>query len=259
MRLMINHQTYYQYQYPVTRSMQYIRMVPQSSNRQQVLNWDVSVLGDRIEQPDGFGNTWIASTQRFSHQQLLIMAQGIVELDTNAPVTLDDRVPVGVYLQTTEHTLCQPEMVDFVKRYLTRGQTQNLQRLAEALLEHMPYTPGETHVETTAAEAFAQRRGVCQDHAQVFAAMTRYMGLPTRYVSGYLHVPAGDHLASHAWAEVYIDGGWHCYDVSNQLFIPGSHVQLAVGRDYADVAPVRGVRVDGGSESLRTVVQVLTC
>ena len=110
-----------------------------------------------------------------------------------------------------------------------------------------------------ASEAFEQGRGVCQDHAQVFVAMARYLGYPARYVSGYLFVEHGEHLASHAWAEVYIDGYWHCYDVSNQLFTPQCHVQLAVGRDYADVAPIRGVREQGSEESMETFVQVLAC
>lgn len=89
--------------------------------------------------------------------------------------------------------------------------------------------------------------------------MARYLGFPARYVSGYLYVEDGSHLASHAWAEVYQEGKWYCYDVSNQLFTPQAHVQLAVGRDYADVAPIRGVRSQGAEETMQTVVQVLAC
>ncbi len=92
-----------------------------------------------------------------------------------------------------------------------------------------------------------------------FIAMCKHLGLPVRYVSGYLHVPETSHLASHAWAEVYIDDAWYCFDTSNQLFKPQSHIYVAIGRDYWDVAPVRGVREKGGVESMHSMVQVLSC
>ncbi|KAF7276585.1 hypothetical protein GWI33_010058 [Rhynchophorus ferrugineus] len=150
-------------------------------------------------------------------------------------------------------------MMQFAHMHFFEKKHDNLIDLAQAVLDHIPYNAGLTHVETTAIEAFEQKKGVCQDHAQVFVAMARYLGFPARYVSGYLYVEDGNHLASHAWAEVYLDGKWHCYDVSNQLFTPKCHVQLAVGRDYADVAPIRGVRSQGAEETMHTVVQVLAC
>ena len=89
--------------------------------------------------------------------------------------------------------------------------------------------------------------------------MCKYLGLPARYVSGYLFVPNTSHLASHAWAEVCFDNTWYCFDTSNQLFTLNSHIYVAIGRDYWDVAPVRGIRERGGIESMNSIVQVLAC
>lgn len=259
MKLLINHQTHYVYEAPVKSSIQYIRLLPQNTTTQKILHWGISVPGEKIEQVDGFGNMWLTSSQRYSYQQLMIMAQGLVEIDTDAKYSFDDRVSPEIYMQTTASTQCSPEMMQFAHMHSFDKKYQNLIELAQAVLEYIPYNGGLTHVETTAAESFEQKRGVCQDHAQVFVALARYLGFPARYVSGYLYVADGSHLASHAWAEVYIDGKWHCFDVSNQLFTPSAHVQVAVGRDYADVAPIRGVRSQGTDETMHTVVQVLVC
>ena len=259
MKLMVNHQTQYYYDQDISYGTQYVRLSPQNTSRQRVMYWGVSVPGETIEQLDGFGNTCLASSQRFSYQQLMIMAQGTVEIDTAAEYTLDDRVPTEIYLQMTHATQCSPEMMQFAHMHVREKTYEELVDLAKAVLEHIPYHAGKTNVETTAAEAFEHKRGVCQDHAQVFAALVRYLGFPARYVSGYLYVPDGNHLASHAWTEVHLDGKWFCFDVSNQLFAPKSHIQVAVGRDYADVAPIRGVRSQGPEETMQTVVQVLAC
>lgn len=259
MKLLINHQTHYRYEQPVKSSVQYIRLLPQDSSRQKVLQWGLSVPGQTLQQLDGFGNLWLTSSQRFSYQQLIIMAQGLIDLDDKAQFSIDDHINPQIYLQTTHATQCSPEMMQFAHMHSFEKKHDNLIDLAEAVLDHIPYNTGLTQVETTAAEAFEQKKGVCQDHAQVFVALARYLGFPARYVSGYLYVEDGSHLASHAWAEVYQEGKWHCYDVSNQLFTPQAHVQLAVGRDYADVAPIRGVRSQGAEETMQTVVQVLAC
>lgn len=259
MKLLINHQTQYQYEKPVKSSMQYIRMLPQNTTTQKVIQWGISVPGEKIEQLDGFGNLLLASSQRFNYQQLMIMAQGMVEIDENALFCLDNRIHPSIYLQSTHATQCSPEMMQFAHMHSFEKKQLNLIDLAAAVLDHIPYNAGLTRVETTASEAFEHKKGVCQDHAQVFVALVRYLGLPARYVSGYLYVTEANHLASHAWAEVYQEGKWHCYDVSNQLFTPQVHVQLAVGRDYADVAPIRGVRNQGEEETMRTMVQVLAC
>jgi transglutaminase-like putative cysteine protease len=148
-------------------------------------------------------------------------------------------------------------LLEFISQYGKGKNRNSLIDLSAAILEQMPYTPDSTGVMTTAAQAFDLEKGVCQDHAHVFLACARHLKLPARYVSGYLNTEDSSHLSTHAWAEVYLDGLWYCFDTSNQLFSPSHHVYLAVGRDYFDAAPVRGVRQGGGEESMRALVQVM--
>src|SRR5690606_22398794 len=92
--------------------------------------------------------------------------------------------------------------------------------------------------------------GVCQDHAHVFIACCRAQGIPARYVSGYLHTDDDEHVASHAWAEAWCGGRWRTFDVTNGLLAPSRHLKLAIGLDYLEACPVRGVRWGGEHESL---------
>lgn len=117
--------------------------------------------------------------------------------------------------------------------------------------------PGITHVASSAQEAFQLGSGVCQDHTHLFLACTRHFGIAARYVSGYLHSETEEHSESHAWAEACIDGRWYLFDVSNLLFSPSQHVQIAIGLDYNDTAPIRGVRVGGGAEKMNYAVRIM--
>ncbi|NHB57129.1 transglutaminase family protein [Acinetobacter sp. 194] len=259
MKLMINHQTHYQYTETAKNSIQYIRMTPQSNTHQQVLSWGISIPGEQSSRLDAFQNIWVTATQRYAYQNLSIMAQGIVDINVDSQVAIDTEMSPVFFLQKTQNTLCNPEMIDFVHQHVPYVSHDNLIRLSEALLAHMPYISDTTGVNTTAIHAFEERQGVCQDHTHVFLAMCKVLGVPARYVSGYLYVPDTSHLASHAWAEIYLDQNWYTFDVSNQLYTPGSHIYVAIGRDYWDVAPVRGVRDKGGIESMSSIVQVLPC
>ena len=259
MKLMINHQTHYQYTEWAKNSIQYIKMTPQSNTHQQVSSWHVSVPGEKQVKRDAFDNVWLTSSQSEPFQQMLIMAQGIVEINPLNQFGISDQLSPMLYLQATASTLCNTEMLDFVKSHVPIITVSNFKKLAAALLSYMPYISASTTVMHTAMESFTDRQGVCQDHSHVLITMAKALGVPARYVSGYLHVNQQSHLASHAWAEVYLDGAWHVMDVSNQLFRPDSHVYVAVGRDYWDVAPVRGMRQLGGIETMYSIVQVLAC
>ena len=112
---------------------------------------------------------------------------------------------------------------------------------------------------TTAAEAFASRRGVCQDHAHILIAAVRRLGIPARYVSGYLWTGnAGEALsAGHAWAECRVEGlGWVSFDPANGICATDAYVRVAAGFDYATACPVRGVRTGGGAERMTTEVRL---
>ncbi|MEY4376686.1 MAG: hypothetical protein RJB26_1236 [Pseudomonadota bacterium] len=142
---------------------------------------------------------------------------------------------------------------------------QRFQDLATLVRETIRYTPGATTVDLPAAAALARGEGVCQDHAHLFLACCRASGLAARYVSGYFFTGDAGDLASHAWVDVWMPpdamdpnptGYWLGLDVTHGMPAGTHHVRLAVGRDYLDAAPVRGVRRGGGSEELSVRVLV---
>ena len=258
MKLVINHQTHYAYESPVQRSNQYIRLTPQTIGHQTVNAWQLVAQGCCNDQLDGFGNVWTNLTFNQPHQNLLIMSQGEVETHAVEGVK-DDRLSPMIFTHPTDITRCDDALLEFSAKYGSGAGSKRSQLidLSAAILEAMPYTTGSTQVETTASEAFELGMGVCQDHTHVFLACARQLELPARYVSGYLHSDDSSHSSTHAWAEVYIDGMWYCFDTSNQLFSLEQHVYLAIGRDYLDAAPIRGSRQNGGEETMHTKVQVL--
>ncbi len=125
---------------------------------------------------------------------------------------------------------------------------------------HIRYTPGVTSVSTTAAEAWDSAQGVCQDFAHASLSLLRSLGIPARYVSGYLHTEeeaVGETVLgeSHAWIEAWC-GGWEAFDPTNDRSVGSAHVKVAAGRDYRDVPPLKGLYAGGGSEDLGVVVEI---
>jgi transglutaminase-like putative cysteine protease len=120
------------------------------------------------------------------------------------------------------------------------------------------YRPGLTEVTSTAAQALTLGNGVCQDHAHLMLACCRARGVPARYVSGYIDPGDVPLSASHAWVDVWLDGGWVSVDVTHAAFASGKYCRLAVARDYEAAAPVRGSRVGGKEEKMDVDVSVST-
>lgn len=265
MRLLISHQTNYFYEDLALRSVQYIRMTPMQLPHQTIHRWQVMLPKVADMQTDGFGNQWLTLSRHEPHNNLQIQAFGEVEIN---PETLfipdNEQVPYQLFAVTTKLTQCSEPMRAFASPYLEAflssqtldEQLHELKQLAKNLLEKMPYTKGVTRVSTTAEQAFDMGAGVCQDHTHVFLAILRDKGVPARYVSGYIYDKNNAQMASHAWAEVWLAGNWYTFDISNQHFTPNAHVYMAIGRDYADAAPVRGVRIGGGNERLNSQVMV---
>jgi transglutaminase-like putative cysteine protease len=128
--------------------------------------------------------------------------------------------------------------------------------LAAAVRDRVRYRPGFTSVDDPAATAFATGHGVCQDQSHVFITCCRAVGIPARYVSGYVCSEGGGETASHAWVDAWIEESkaWLGIDVTHLSPASPGHCRLAVGRDYLDAAPVRGVRRGGGREVLDVCV-----
>ncbi|WP_218110563.1 transglutaminase family protein [Ostreibacterium oceani] len=258
MNLFIHHETQYTYESTAQHSIQLLRLTPQTTAGQIINKWQLSVPNIGNEFFDGYGNFCTIINVHEPHQTLRFSVDGEVDLIYGLTHIKDERNPAGLFLKQTPLTRCSDAMLAFASPYFSHPITQHrLIDFSHALLDHVVYAPGETHVMTTADEAFDLQRGVCQDHTHIFLACARHFQLPARYVSGYLFTDDIDHAATHAWAEVYLNGDWYVFDTSNRLFTPSQHIQLAIGLDYNDGAPIRGVRVGGGQEKMNYAVSVM--
>ncbi|MEX6503332.1 transglutaminase family protein [Pseudomonas zhanjiangensis] len=256
MRLSISHDTTYHYENQVRASIQYLRMTPHDSERQHVISWELDLPRAVRAQLDPYGNILHVLTLDEPHESIVIGARGQVEIDERREAEHDEQSPLP-FLRFTRLTEADQALRDFANQLCEQRRDRNgLIDLMQALNEHIRYEPGITETETSAAEAFAGRQGVCQDHAHAFLACARSLGIPARYVSGYLLTNSDEHLASHAWAEAWLDGAWYSFDVTNCLAKPERHLKLAVGLDYLDACPVRGMRRGGGSEKMHARVDV---
>lgn len=258
MKLDIAHKTCFSYQTLVKQSTQYLRLTPQDSVHQHILSWDL-VLPDRaICTTDTYGNVLHVLTLDTPHQSIEIEARGVVD------ITEEDKSPDPdcclsplVFLRITPLTQPDAAIRDFALRYFRpEAPLATLERLMGELLVKMPYQPGSTTVTDNAAKVFAAGTGVCQDHSHVFLACCRSLQIPARYVSGYLYTDTVEHVATHAWVEAWVDGSWHSFDITNNTRSTRQHLKLAVGVDYMDACPVRGMRLGGGSEEMSAVAAV---
>ena len=135
-------------------------------------------------------------------------------------------------------------------------------RLSDVLHDTFQYVPGSTTVVSPIEDILESYQGVCQDYAHVMITIARGWGVPARYVSGYLYVKSRDHdadpgAASHAWVECLLPGlGWIGFDPTNRCMVDDRHIRVGVGRDYQDVAPIRGIFMGGGIAELSVEVRV---
>jgi transglutaminase-like putative cysteine protease len=257
MLIRVEHSTSYAYSEKLLASTQYLRMTPLSGRTQAVESWTLSCPGAAAAPwQDQYGNVCHTLTVAKPATELEIRVSGLVRTrDTSGVVGMAPyELPAGLYLRETPYTVASESIRAFAARFeakLERDAIEALHEIMLAIAEKVEYSPGDTHVHTTGAEALEQGSGVCQDHAHIFCAVCRVLGVPTRYVSGYLtqgpgHAP---HFASHAWAEAFVDDlGWVGFDPTNGTCATEAHIRTAIGLDYAEASPVRGVRSGGGTE-----------
>ncbi|CAN4265318.1 COG1305 Transglutaminase-like enzymes, putative cysteine proteases [Methylophilaceae bacterium] len=258
MLLNIEHHTRYVYSESVNYTIQQLRLSPQNGFGQHVKRWDIKVAGALHPTEDAYGNSTHTLVIDKPHQEILIVAQG--EIETGLEVmTQHQSLPLSIYLRDTPLTLSNLAMRDFAGQFKAAPHQQSsaLSAMMHALLVRVKYLSGATQVNTSAMEAFELGQGVCQDHAHIFIACCRSMGLPARYVSGYLFTADGSLMQTHAWADVYLsDNGWQSFDVSNGCRAGETHVRLATGLDYRSASPVSGMRSGGGIEGMASSVIV---
>ena len=265
MRLRITHITTYRYEPPATGVIQILRMTPGSHDAQYVADWQIDVSTDsRLDvHQDSFGNI----THVLTHgaiADLVIRVEGEIETQDTGGVLkgTEERFPPSLFLRATDLTEMTPAMAGFIKTMRSDAGDDvlgYLHALMMAINDHMTFDADPTNSGTSAAEAFAGKRGVCQDYAHIFIACARAGGVPARFVSGHFYREDGasTQQAGHAWAEAFVPVlGWVGFDPANAICITDAHVRVAIGLDYLGAAPVRGTRYGGGMETLAVEVKV---
>lgn len=264
MQLHIRHETVYRYGEPVKRSVQNLRLTPRRDPIQRPLSWNITAPGRHNAQIDAYGNVVHLLTLDEPHREIRILVNGVVETqDTEGEPMLDEsKISPLAFLAETPLTRADEAIETFAAKYLPRAgdRKRHLLDLTHAVCNAVQYEAGATDVNEPAARAFSRGKGVCQDQTHVFLASCRAAGVPARYVSGYVYTGDKNAVTSHAWVDAWLgqDVGWVAIDVSHRTFAGGRHCRLAVGRDYLDACPVRGVRRGGGPEEMKVAVVVAT-
>ena len=254
MRAEIRHVTEYRYPEPVWDSFNEVRLHPIRDERQNVLAFDISVTPDvpASSHRDYFGNLIHHVHVHERHTLLRIEARTLV-------VTYPSRIPLPAPVESmdlwraelTEFLIPSPrvpagrwaDMFEIVAPLRQSDLPTFVLELTRTLYRRFTYTPGATDVRTPLSEFARSGRGVCQDYAHAMLGICRSLGIPARYVSGYIYAGA-DFVgaeASHAWVEVFLPGsGWMGYDPTNNTAVVEAHVKIGHGRDYGDVSPISG-------------------
>jgi transglutaminase-like putative cysteine protease len=267
MRLAIQHETTYRYSHPVSYTIQLLRVTPRLDPHQRLLEWTIDTPGRRTRHIDAYGNITHTLIVDQPHEKLRVLARGVVELMPLSNGRLNEGrddprhqvLPRETFLVATPLTTADASVQAFARQAVPRGlrNTSDALVLAQAICDRVTYESGATDVNSTASQALEIGRGVCQDHAHLMVAVCRYLGVPARYVSGYIHPGDSSHVASHAWADIWFpDSGWTSIDVTHGEFTNELHCRVAVGRDYDSASPVRGVRTGGGEETMAVRVTV---
>lgn len=267
MRLTVHHETVYHFDPPMRAVVQSHRLTPALFEGQQVIDWEVKV--DGAARGAGFRDAagdWIETISVLGPvARMAIEVKGTVETVDLTGVLRGHRetVPPMTYLRPTRFTRADKALTemaaDAVAELDTGGALQKAHALSNAVADAIAYTPGETEHGTSAVEALALGRGVCQDHAHALIACAITLDIPARYVTGYLFASEDDgaHEASHAWAELFVpDLGWVGFDASNRTCPDERYIRLGSGADAIEAAPIRGIAQGVGEERLDVKVLV---
>ncbi len=276
----VRHVTRYRYDQPVRESVMQLYMQPKSEGAQRLQSFQVATSPRAGLQAytDHFGNAVYHFDVPGVHHELSVEADAEVEtqpapappewVDAAAWRALEERnVKAEQFDMLAQHGVARatPALTAFLdERGLakTSDPMTTLRRLNRALYEAFAYAPEETEVDSPIDVALAKRKGVCQDFAHIMIATARGWGVPARYVSGYLYTKrdAGDRSAAdatHAWVEAFVPGaGWVGFDPTNNVLAGERHIRVAIGRDYNDVPPSRGVFKGPANSELAVAVTV---
>lgn len=281
----IRHLTKFRYSAHVSESLMEARMQPRSDGPQRCLSFQLVVQPKARVQfyRDYLGNTVHHFDVPGRHKQLSIIAEALVDvqpalalpdwLGQSAWDELDAMIAAGDYIemlmpshfgQSTEllERFAHELGVESIEKARQRDPLELVLNLNAALYTKIAYVPKSTRVDSPIDHALESRQGVCQDFAHIMIGLTRRIGIPSRYVSGYLFHKAGEKTrsaegATHAWVETLLPGlGWIGLDPTNNVLAGERHVRTSVGRDYADVPPTKGVFKGSADSQLLVAVRV---
>jgi transglutaminase-like putative cysteine protease len=276
----IRHLTKFVYSKAVSESVMEVRMHPRSDSNQRCLTFSLSVSPRcRVfSYRDHLSNNIHHFDIPGQHGQLVIVAESLVEYQPLADIPsflapdawreLDTMVAEGDYwemLLPSEFACPTPALERLAGQLDIRRRDDPMMLLREIndrLYDWFSYSPRTTRVDSPIDEAIESRQGVCQDFAHIMITLVRLLGIPCRYVSGYLYHRKEDHDrstsdATHAWVEALLPHlGWVGFDPTNALVAGNRHVRAALGRDYADVPPTKGIFLGRTASDLYVAVQV---
>ncbi len=287
-RYRVVHETCYGYQSTVTLSQQYLHMTPRSFAYQQTEShhaWSDPVEETGVEGADYFGNSTRHIAITHPHNTLSVHAESTVVLAARYDLeeiqgslaweVLRDAMPQDLqpetleacrYLYASPHVIFSAELVDYARISFTKGRPllDAALDLTHRIFDDFEFDDQATEISTPLEQVLEGRRGVCQDFAHLMIGCLRSLGLPIRYVSGYIltHPPEGQPRmigadASHAWVSVFCPSlGWVDFDPTNRCLVQCDHITLGWGRDYSDVTPLRGIVLGGGEQVLEVRVTV---
>ena len=276
----IRHLTQFRYDSPVSESLMELRMHPRTEGRQRCLSFDLAVdpRAQIFTYRDYLGNSIHHFDVPRRHLQLRIVTESLLEVQDQPPLPLrlepsawaelDQLAAAGDYgemLMPSQFALPTDALLGLARDLAIERRADPLSLLRElnsAMHDWFDYVPKATHVDSPIDQAIENRQGVCQDFAHIMIALVRHVKIPCRYVSGYL-CPRPDKVdrsvegATHAWVEALLPGlGWVGFDPTNDLVTDDRHIRTAVGRDYADVPPTRGIFKGKARSELTVMVHV---
>jgi transglutaminase-like putative cysteine protease len=274
-RMRVIHSTGYAYKGPVTASYNEARLTPRSDSRQNVIvnRVETAPATRSYRYVDYWGTAVTAFDLHAPHAELEVTSSSVVETEKPEPrvstaswTDLQSYAVLDCYFDATAPTESYTpagKRTDRVAKQIAKGKDPHDAVLATVawVRNELQYVPGTTGVHSSGLDALAEGQGVCQDFAHLSLILLRAMGIPARYVSGYLHPNAeasvGESVEgeSHAWIQAWT-GSWWNYDPTNDTEITEQYISVGFGRSYADVPPLKGIYLGQGSSDLDVVVEM---
>ena len=265
MKLHIEHTTRFSYEEPISEAFTEMRLRPSDGSGQRCLSFELITqpIGEVMQYTDRYGNTVHHFDTLQPHDRLVVKASSEVHLSDTFADYKRELSPLDAYdyLATGVYTAVDDQIRSFALGNVVEGDPMaTVLSLMHSLHAALQYERGATDVKTTASEALNLGRGVCQDFAHIMLAACRVVNIPARYVSGYLYDPKADtatstekndNAASHAWVDAYVNSNaWLSVDPTHDCLQTANYVRVAVGRDYSDVPPTRGIYKGQAKETL---------